>query len=142
MTRKPIIFDTGVFIDFRRNFPGSRAGEWITAAISGNIAGSVSLITDLELWIGAVKPEDKISHKKLLREFRRLDITLAIGRRAADLVRPHWKDRTYPRKLPDCIIAATAEYYRLDILTTNPKDYLKLPLNNIKIIDVRNSSIP
>jgi predicted nucleic acid-binding protein len=118
----------------RGNHP---AGRWVERALNKNISVGVSVISDIELWIGA-KNETQIDQIKLLLHiFRRLDVNRQIAQRTAELWKPFLcinggKDVW----LRDILIAATADYYRMDIVTSNKKHFERINPQKIQIITI------
>ena len=106
-------------------------------ALCGEISVGLSVISDIELWIG-VKNETQFKQVKLLlRPFRRLDINRQIAWHAAELWRPflsaqEGKDIWFR----DVLIAATAEYYHMDVVTTNIQHFERINPKNIQIISI------
>jgi hypothetical protein len=69
----------------------------------------------------------------LLAKFRRYQFNLTVARRAGEIKGWAAQNRR-PIGLADLIIAATAEYYRVDIVTGNARHFDSLPLNGVQII--------
>lgn len=133
-TQKIHLFDTTIFVDHLRGNT-TKASQWIEEAFSGYIEAGVSTITDLELWIGVNSKENERRHKILLSKFRRFQLNVTIARRAGQLYRPYKLANDKSISIPDFIIAATAEYYKANIVTRNAKDFRPLQLKNVKIIE-------
>jgi len=127
-TKKIYLFDTTVFIDYLRGKAG--ALPWMENAMRNRYDAGISIITDLELWVG-LQPNEINRHKVLLSKFRRFQFQLTIARRAGELYRPFVKSE---KCLGDVIIAATAEYYKADIVTRNPAHFRRLPLNGVEVV--------
>ena len=109
--RTDAVFDTNILIDYlvgrddaRREFeryPGR----------------AISIVTWMELQIASQSEEEADVIDLFLREFRTIEISRAIARRAVEIRR-----RTRVR-LPDAIIWATAETEAALLLTRNSKDF-------------------
>lgn len=129
---KTILFDTTIFIDYLYRDP--TAQKHFSDVFSGVVDASVSIITDFELWCGIKSADQVRNYKALLSNFRRLQFNRTIARRAGELARPLIKAHDKSVSTQDLLIAATAEYYKTDLLTRNLKDFRKLSLKNIEII--------
>ena len=77
----------------------------------------ISIITWMELQIGARNEAEADVIDLFLREFRVIDITRQLARRAAEI------RRTTPVSLPDAIIWATAQMESAQLVTRNRKDF-------------------
>jgi len=127
------IFDTNVFIDhLKNNHP--QAGSWIKRVVVGEITGTISVMTELEMWVGVNSEDDARETKIALIYFQRLGINSQIAIRASELLKPYKNDKgQYYRMMPDALIAATAEKHGCSIVTANKKHFENLPLGNIRI---------
>lgn len=119
------LLDTTVFINAKRNIGTAR--QLIFEARTPTIAAGYSIITEAELWFGirSNNLRTEAEHKILLRPFRRYFVNVAIARRAG-LMAGAIHQKTNKRILPDCVIAATAEYYGLIVCTRNTVDFTEL----------------
>lgn len=131
--QKIILFDTCVFIHFWHG--RTEAATWIEKIKSKEIIGGVSPITDFELWKVDLRPGEEKRQRILISRFRRLNFHTTIARESGILIRPFLSNPIGATFLRDCFIAATALYYHTDILTNNKKDFLRLNLPNVNIID-------
>lgn len=105
------VFDTNILIDYLAGRQeAQREFERYTRR-------AVSVVTWMELQIGADNEEEADVIDLFLREFRVVDITRQVARRAVDIRR-----RTRVR-LPDAIIWATAETESALLVTRNTKDF-------------------
>jgi len=85
----------------------------------------VNSIVEMELLQGA---HDKRELRKIEQElnlFRRLELQQAVFDLATDWIRRY--TLSHGLLLPDAIIAASAHFYRLPLLTYNRKDFRYLP---------------
>jgi predicted nucleic acid-binding protein len=118
------LFDTMVFIDRLRN--SSAAKSIMHQVRFNNIDAGFSIITETELWYGIMGQRTEYEHKVLLRPFRRYNLNSTIARRAGVLRRiletANLSDSEVP-DLADCLIASTAEYHKLVIVTRNWKHF-------------------
>lgn len=109
--RTEAVFDTNILIDYLvGRDEAQREFERYTRR-------AVSVVTWMELQIGASNEEEGDVIDLFLREFRVVDITRQVARRAVDIRR-----RTRLR-LPDAIIWATAETESALLITRNTKDF-------------------
>jgi tRNA(fMet)-specific endonuclease VapC len=130
------LFDTSVFIDYFRQRPVAR--QIIFDTRNPQITAGYSIITEAELWAGINKFRTEASHILLLRPFNRYFINVTIARRAGQLkvlIEDSIKGKataTAPG-LDDCLIAATAEYNNLTIVTRNTKHFNHFANHSINI---------
>jgi len=124
------LFDTTVFIDHLNNFP--EATQLIEDAFRSIHPAAFSILTEAELWTGVHDKDDQRIRRMMLSRLHRLSMTVAIARQAGHLRRLY-----NPRsiKLPDAIIAATAEIYSLPLYTANPRDFTFI--TSIQVITYR-----
>lgn len=115
-----ILFDTNIFIDM--------LGGCHQAAIELNAYDkpAISVITLMELRAGeAPRPDDKVMLDPFLETF----IVLPLDERVTEMaIKVRGNSLAHPPKikLPDAIIAATAEVWRTPIITRNPRDFQTL----------------
>lgn len=122
------LFDTCVFIHHLRG-KSSQASALVREAVSGQSAVAFSILTDAELWAGIQgKPQDH-SIRLMLSRMTRLPFTLEVARRAGTLRKIYQSNSL---KLPDAIIAATAEIHNLPLYTNNFKDFS--PITTITVV--------
>jgi len=116
------LFDTSVFLGYLRNQPIPHDIMKQAAFMSSNIY--YSIITDIELWIGIRGKREEVEHIRVLRPFNRYFLNVTIARRAAEIHKTldFVKNQPTP-SLPDCILAATAEYHNLTVITKNSSDF-------------------
>lgn len=119
------LFDTAVFIGVLRNRPETR--NLLYQARFLGVSVGYSIMTEAELWAGITGLRTEQEHKILLRPFTRYFINVTIAQRAGEIKRilyqQNIRQRTQRPQLPDCIIAATAEYYGLTICTNDSIDF-------------------
>lgn len=116
-TSDKYIFDTCIFIDFWRGLINakdillkSKRESWIRYISAYSIA---------ELWVGVGKskiPNTESEHENMISDFFKVDLNEKLAKIAG-----HLKAK-YQIGLPDCIILATAKYYRF-VLVTSDKDH-------------------
>lgn len=109
------VFDTNILIDY---LVGREEAQ---REFDRYTRRAVSVVTWMELQIGSRSEEEADVIDLFLREFRVVDMTRGIARRAVEIRR-----RTGVR-LPDAIIWATAETEAALLVTRNTKDF---PVND------------
>ena len=105
------VFDTNILIDY---LVGRDEAQ---AEFSRHARRAISIVTWMELQIGARSDDEADVIDLFLREFRVIDITRQVARRAIEIRR-----RTRVR-LPDAIIWATAQLESAILVTRNTKDF-------------------
>ncbi|MBM3749669.1 MAG: type II toxin-antitoxin system VapC family toxin [Acidimicrobiia bacterium] len=105
------VFDTNILIDYLigRDEAQQEFDRYPRRAIS--------LITWMELQVGSQHPGEAAVVELFLREFRVIDITRQVARRAIE-IRRHTRVR-----LPDAIIWATAQLESAVVVTRNTRDF-------------------
>lgn len=109
--RTDAVFDTNILIDYLVGRDEARR------EFERYPRRAISIVTWMELQIASQNEEEADVIDLFLREFRTIEISRSIARRAADIRR-----RTRVR-LPDAIIWATAETEAAVLLTRNSKDF-------------------
>ena len=105
------VFDTNILIDY---LIGRASAQ---QEIDRYPRRAISIVTWMELQIGSRTEGEADVIDMFLREFRVIDITRQVARRAIEIRR-----RTRVR-LPDAIIWATAQLESAVLLTRNTKDF-------------------
>lgn len=131
---KSYLFDTCIVIDYLRG-KNLHARQWFKDVFDGDISAGISVLTDFELWIGVRSPKEAKEHKMLLARLRRYQFHVTIARRAGEIFRLLKEQGMRPDPM-DTLIAATAEYYQVDIVTANIKHFSHFPLDKITIIPI------
>lgn len=104
------LFDTNILVDYLNGVV--EAAE----ELDRHSARSISIITKMEVLVG-VRPNTGTATKAFLSSFDILPITDQIAERAVDI------RRAFRIKLPDAIIAATADVHNLVLITCNTRDF-------------------
>ena len=107
------VVDTTILIDFLN---GSRSAR---DELNRFEEVTISLITWMEVLIGARNTEEESEIRKFLSRFRIHPVDAAVAERAVDIRRGR------RIRLPDAIIWATAQQLRQILLTRNTKDFPK-----------------
>jgi predicted nucleic acid-binding protein len=105
------VFDTNILIDY---LVGREEAQQEFARYSRR---GISIITWIELQVGSRTEDEADVIDLFLREFRVIEITRQVARRAIEIRR-----RTRVR-LPDAIIWATAQLESAPLVTRNTKDF-------------------
>lgn len=115
---KKLILDTSIIIDFLRS--KNKENTFLFLLIKQNYQLSISIMTHTELFSGKSVWEDSRLYEaldKLCFGFRMLSIDHELSKKAGKI------KAEYNTDLIDAIIAATAIYHDLDLVTLNIKDF-------------------
>ncbi|MEM6395751.1 MAG: type II toxin-antitoxin system VapC family toxin [Bacteroidota bacterium] len=113
------LLDTNVLIQYLNNSLPPYAINAIQSLISKNL-GNVCPIIEIELLAGTKSANDYASCLALLKLCSSLPIDDKTKEAAIKIRNEH------RLKLPDCIIAATAQAHNLILLSANKKDFSKI----------------
>jgi tRNA(fMet)-specific endonuclease VapC len=115
-TQKIVLVDTDIFI---KVFRGDEKHKKHLDALAGRIA--VSVVSYLELYQGASSKRRKYDLEKQFRAYQVLHLNEKISLEALSLAKKYLPEQ----KLlpPDCLIAATALHYQVDLYTDNHRDF-------------------
>ena len=113
-----IIVDTDVFIDIMRSKPGSLAQ--LTELEKDHII-CVSVITWLELLVGARDNAEKVKIDQFIARYQVLHLSNSSSQIAARLIDNYTLN--YSLFIPDALIAATAIEHDIELYTHNKKDF-------------------
>lgn len=116
MTSGSALFDTNILIDL---FSGRREAK--QALEAWPTQNAISLITWMEVMVGAKKYHQEQRTRMALSTFNIINISQDIAERSVAL------RQEYKLKLPDAIILATAQLHRLELITRNTKDFTGIP---------------
>ncbi|MEX1130266.1 MAG: type II toxin-antitoxin system VapC family toxin [Vicinamibacterales bacterium] len=105
------LFDTNILIDYLNGVEASRT------EIDRYKSRLVSIVTWMEVLVGAGGDEEADVVEMFLRDFRVVDVTRTIAREAVDFRRGRRV------RLPDAIIWATAQSESALLITRNTKDF-------------------
>ncbi len=112
-----ILCDTDIFIEALKN--NSRAINSLKNVGFDNIA--LSAITLMELYFGALNKRELTKIKSRLQKMRIVHLNHDISESATTLVERYAK--SHGLHIPDALIAATAIYYGMELLTYNVNDF-------------------
>lgn len=110
------LFDTNILIDL---FSGRSVAKQTLESYPSQHA--ISLITWMEVMVGAKKYQQEQRTRIALSAFSVIDITQDIAERSVNL------RHEYGIRLPDAIILATAQIQRRELVTRNTKDFAGIP---------------
>jgi len=112
-----ILCDTNIIIEL---FKGDKSTIEIVENIGiGNI--SISVISEMELFFGALNANELNKIKKYLSSLEIIQIDLLISEAAVGLIEKYSK--SHHLQIPDSIIVATSLTYGMELLTYNVKDF-------------------
>ncbi|MDR2847977.1 MAG: type II toxin-antitoxin system VapC family toxin [Bacteroidales bacterium] len=117
MEKKLYLVDTCVFISAIR---GNADALKLINRFQGRLIFSV--ITEMELYVGAKTRERKREIAKQFSVYTRCDIDQAISLRALQLIKKYTSQKRQPQ-IPDMLIAATALTNDFTLVTYNTKDF-------------------
>lgn len=106
------VFDTNILIDL---FSGHEKARQTLGRFPENRA--ISLITWIEVMVGARKHHQEQQTREVLATFTVLPVSLSVAERSVEI------RRQCGMKLPDAIILATAQVHPRMLLTRNSKDF-------------------
>ncbi|ACO03160.1 MAG TPA: type II toxin-antitoxin system VapC family toxin [Persephonella sp.] len=112
-----IILDTNIIIELFKGNTETR--ELLESRNEENF--SISIITGMELYYGAINKRELNKIKKFLKSFNLLAINEEISRISLELIEKYSK--SHGLEIPDALIAATSIYYDAPLLTYNKKDF-------------------
>ena len=105
------LFDTNILVDYLNGVDASKL------EIERHSRRLISIITWMEVLVGAQNDEERDVLDMFLRDFRVIDLTRGIARDAVGI------RRTHRLRLPDAIILATARAESALLITRNTKDF-------------------
>ena len=111
-----LLLDTNILIDYVRRVPVAIA--WLRSLPESPHTSVISL---LELHVGARSQREERDIEAMCAPLKRLPITDEIAKRAGGLLR-HF-GMSHGMDIPDALIAATAEHHGLRLATLNIKHF-------------------
>lgn len=123
-----IVLDTCVLFDFLAG-----KGKMDVSQIEGILLeaqAAVSVVTVFELLRGVESDKHLIQRRELIGLCTVLDLTPQISERAAGIY-TYLKKKGALIHMEDILIAATALHWRYSVMTSNSKDFSRIP--NVKI---------
>lgn len=116
-----IICDTDVLIEFYKN--NRQIVEELRQIRQEQLA--ISVITQAELYFGALNKAELRQIKRHLASLHRFPIDVAVSRTFLQLMEDY--SLSHKLSIPDALIAATALVYDLELYTLNVKDFQFIP---------------
>ena len=123
MATERVILDSDVLIDLARG--ETRAIDLVDVIIRWGDRPAISIVTEMELYLGARTKGEQRSIAQLLQRFRVLAISEMVSIRARNLVLRY--GMSHGLTIPDALIAATAIASRTLLLTQNLRHFSYLP---------------
>lgn len=119
------LFDTTVFLNILWDKPIGR--QLFEQSRAATVFVAYSIITETELWRGIMGTWTEAQHVAILRPYQRYFINVTIARTAG----VYYRELKHTFKLQkgsipglgDCLIAATAHYYDLRVVSNNRRDF-------------------
>jgi len=124
-----LLLDTSVVVDVL-NGKRNRGPQLRSVVSQGHVLASCP-VTIAEVYSG-MHAEERVPTERLLASLRYYQITPDVARQAGAL-KYAWARRGRTLSLPDTLIAATAIYYDLRLVTDNVKHY---PMPEIQIFEI------
>lgn len=118
-----VILDSDVLIDLAR--ADARAVDLVDGLISQRERPAISIITEMELFLGARTKAEQRSVRQLVQRFEVLPLSEMISVRARNLAVRY--ARSHGLTIPDALIAATAIANRALLLTRNMRHFSFIP---------------
>jgi len=117
MEKKLYLIDTCIFI-------GAIRGDIKSLNIINELRGKIvfSVITEMELYVGAKTRERKKEIEKQFEIYLRCDIDRNISQRALQFIKKYTSQKRQPQ-IPDMLIAATAMVNDFTLVTHNVTDF-------------------
>lgn len=112
-----ILCDTNILIEFYKNNP--RIGQELRTIGQSQLA--ISVVTEAELYYGALDRRELQKIKRHLASLARIPIDPGISSRFLDLMETY--TLSHNLSLPDALIAATAIVQGIELYTLNVKDF-------------------
>jgi predicted nucleic acid-binding protein len=132
-TIKRAIVDSSILIGFFHN--DQRAAKILNQLNDEEIHPCISVITAVELLAGIVSLKHQQQTTDLLNDFEWIAFNSMMAELSGKLLLAFKNDKQKrSSSFPDALIAATAEYYQMDIYTGNKKHFDEFHLQTIKVI--------
>jgi predicted nucleic acid-binding protein len=113
-----VLIDTDVLIDVSRSI--SEAVNCLQT-IEPHVTLTISTITHMELLVGCCNKQEQQQLEHFLTRFEVLSLNERISERAVELL--HYYRLSHNLLIPDALIAATALFWDIPLLTKNQRDY-------------------
>lgn len=110
------VFDTNILIDYLKGLPEAQA-----AIESYSNKPAISIVTWMEVMVGAKHHDQELKTRHFLSQFDVLQINPSVSEKAVEA------RRQFRIKLPDAIILATTQVNSKALVTRNTKDFQHVP---------------
>jgi len=117
-----ILIDTDILIDITNN---DVIAQNRLAIESQNANLGISTITLMELVVGCRNKAESQALNRFLEQFTVMYLNQEISRQAVELIQIY--NLSHGLMIPDALIAATAIYNNISLLTKNQRDYRFIP---------------
>lgn len=119
-----IVLDTCILLDFLTGHNKSVAAQVEQLLLNARVA--VSVVSVFELLRGVESEKHLAQRKDLIGLCTVLDLTPPIAQRAAEIY-TYLKKKGSLIHMEDILIAATALHWRYPLMTSNTKDFARIP---------------
>lgn len=116
-----ILCDTNILIEFYKN--KAQISQIFRTLGKGNLA--ISVITEAELYFGALNKAELQRIKQHLSSLHRLPLDTAVSNQFLQLMETY--SLSHKLSIPDALIAATALVHKVELFTFNVKDFHFIP---------------
>jgi predicted nucleic acid-binding protein len=126
-----ILCDTNILIEFYKNNP--QISQTFRAVGKNELA--ISVITEAELYFGALNKAELRMIQRHLSSLHRFDLDTAVSNQFLHLMKTY--SLSHKLSIPDALIAATALVHNVELFTLNIKDFHFIP--GLTLFDPENS---
>lgn len=120
-----ILCDTNILIEFYKNNP--QISQIFRAIGKDDLA--ISVVTEAELYFGALNKAELQRIKQHLSSLHRLPLDTAVSNKFLQLMETY--SLSHKLSIPDALIAATALVHKVELFTFNVKDFHFIPGLNL-----------
>lgn len=127
-----ILLDTSILIPILR---GNKTLADFVDNLPAAVTVYVSVITILEVYVGAIDQKHWEAAKKLLTDFEIVNIDIFVSQKAAELIRkyPQLFGKTISRGTADALIAASAKTIGAKLVTLNSRHFEKVNKDDLPV---------
>jgi hypothetical protein len=122
-----VVIDTDILIDISHK--ADKAISYLES-LETNYQLAISLITQMELFVGCRNKQELAVLDKFLKRFQIIKLNEPISNIAVDLLRQY--RLSHGLLIPDALIASTALYSNMNLATKNQRDYRFI--DNLKLL--------
>lgn len=119
MHKMQCLVDTDIIINYLKGKENAR--DFLIKIIDERVNGAFSVITEAELLSGARNDDDEAAIYSILDYMEAIEVERKIAITAGRLRKKYYP--LYKTGLPDAIFAATANEYKLTLVTANEKHF-------------------